>query len=150
MNKGINKVLAENLLNGQVTKQGAVKMSPGTLLDVALYVAENILPKIELRNHGKQTHDYKQMYLAVNACMMCCELMQEIDSLKNELHIKKQLLKFMQQENKNLEDQLRKFTTVQDLVSMETMEMYIDIVNGKKITELAEIIKQHQSRNKQL
>lgn len=148
MNNGIKKVLAENLLNGSVTKQGAVKMSPGTLLDVALYVAENILPKIELRNHGQQTHDYKQMYLAVNACMMCCELLQEVDRLKSELHIKNQLLKYTQQENKNLDEQLRKFTTIQDLISTETMEMYIDIVNGKKIAELAEIIKQYQSRNK--
>ena len=40
--------------------------------------------------------------------------------------------------------------TIQDLINTETMEMYIDIVNGKKIAELAEIIKQHQSRNKQL
>lgn len=149
MNNGIKKVLIENLVNGNpVTKEGAVKMSPGTLLDVALYVAENILPKIEFRT-GQQSHDYKQMFLAVNACLLCCELMQEVDRLKDSLHIKLQLLKYTQQENRKLEEQLLKFTTIQDLMRQETLDMYIEIVNGKKIAELADIIKQYQSRTKQ-
>ena len=148
MNSGIKKVLIENLVNGNtVTKEGAVKMSPGSLLDVALYIAENLLPKIEFKS-GQQSHDYKQMFMAVNACLLCCELMQENDRLKNLLHIKMQLLKYTQQENRKLEEELVKFTTIQELMKGESLEMYIDIVNGKKIAELSEIIKQYQARNK--
>ena len=130
MQDGIKKVLIQNLVEGNpTTKEGAVKMSPGTLLDVALYVAENLLPKIEFKT-GQQSHDYKQMFLAVNACLLCCELMQEVEQIEQAMHIKNQLLKYTQQENKKLERELLRFTTVQSLLQSETLDFYIDIVNG--------------------
>ena len=148
MNNHIKKILVDNLLTNQpTTKEGTIKMSQGALLDTALYISEYILPRIEI-NKGTNNPDYKQMFLAVNACLLCVEMMHENDRIKEQLFATKQLLKWTQEQLRQSEGELSKYTTVKELIERETLDMTIDIVNGKKIQAVAEAIKLFQSRIK--
>ena len=148
MKETMKKVLAQNLLQGeQTSKEGTIKMSPGMLLSTALYLADNILPKVETRL-GSDSHDYKQLLLAVNACLWAVELLEDQEKMKSELFLQRQLLKWTREQCEHYESELLKFTTVKELLERDTLEMYADIVKGEQIDYIKQRLALYDARNK--
>ena len=148
MKEAMKKVLAQNLLmNESTTKEGTIKMSPGNLLSVAIYIAEQWLPKVEI-SKGTDSLDFKNLLLAVNACLYCVELLEDQDKMKTELYLQRNLLKWTSEQCQHYEAELLKFTTVRDLLENESIEYYADIVKGKQIDYLKEKLKLFEARNK--
>lgn len=147
MNNAIKKVLAENLLSGEpTTKEGAIKMSPGSILSVAQYFAESLLPRIAI-NKGVDSPDYKNMFLAINACLLAVELMDREKQMREQYQVNRQLLKWTQAQAALFESELQKYTTIKELLERGTLEMFVDVVNGQKFDFINDAVKMAEARN---
>jgi hypothetical protein len=147
MSDAIKKAYARNLVEGTATPDGYVSMTAGQIMEVAQYLAEVILPRLEFKK-GVQSYDYKIFFLAINVCMRCIEQSEELERVRRKLHLTQQVLKFTREQLLIAEGELQKYTTVEDLIAGGGLENVIKIVQHQKFDFIKEALDRLNARKK--
>lgn len=145
MSEAIKKMYAKNLVDGSATPDGYVSMTTGEILEVAQYIAEMLLPRVEFKS-GQQSNDYRMFFLAVNICLRCVEQSEQLERIERKFHLQSKLLKYTQQQLTEVEEELQKYLTVDKLIQSGAMDNVIKIVQHQKFDFIKEALAQLKAR----
>lgn len=144
MSEAINRILAQNVVDkesGELLESVQV-IPPGKLIELAVYFAENLLPRIEI-NKGRDSLDYENMLTAVNAIMYCLVLLEKWESAEKKLQQSKYWAKIMSEQNLKLEAELSKYTAIENAMTSGTLELYQQVLRKKGIDVIQDILRQY-------
>ena len=89
----------------------------------ALWIEQDLLPRIESKS-GADSADYKYFLELFKSMTYCIVVLDRFDYLTRKLGQQNQVLSILEERNRLLENELQKYTTLEDLYFRDALEQY--------------------------
>lgn len=144
MSASINRILSQNVVDKSTGElmEGVQIIPPGRLIELAQYIAENLLPRIEKRL-GRDHQEYENMLLAVNAILYCLTLLDKWEASERKYRQQIVYSRAMQKINADLESELSKYEAIEQVVANGTVDMYQQVFRKKGLDLIQDLLRQY-------